>query len=245
MEDRGIVDFLRREGRALLSIALAVLGVAVMAVGISRGGTLPPLSYGDVGGLIVAFVAVSSLYIAWRELVRKTQPNVTIDFSTEYPDLDGIQERMLLKLTNSGANVITPINAWYGLVRKDGASYYLTNEDMCVFDDDGLSPGETAEAQIGEDIVLAQLKNVNIRDWTGSGVSLDKFGRDRRQIRTHLVESHGDAEVRLQKLFDVLMERDIHQGIRVPYEELQSHSLDELIEEYGLDREGIITRRAA
>lgn len=89
----------------------------------------------------MAIVAVTSLYIAWRELVRKTEPNVTVHFDSKSPDDEGCRKQMVLKLTNSGANVITPINTWYGFVRRDGDSYYITNEDMSAFTEDGLRPG--------------------------------------------------------------------------------------------------------
>lgn len=241
MAPRGLADFIRREGRGLAGIGLAVLATAIILVAVSRGGTLPPLSYGAAANLIIAIVAVTSLYIAWREFVRKTEPNVTIEFGTTYPDVEGIRNRMVLKATNSGANIITPINAWYGLVRKEASAYYLTNEDMCAFDEDALRPGDTAEATLDDDVVVMQLKNVNFRDWTGEGVSIDRFGRDRRQVRLDLVEPGGDAQVKIQKLFDVVMDIPHHTGLRISEEEIQSSSVEELVEEYGLDRERIVS----
>lgn len=91
MVDSSIHNFLKREWRVLIGVAVGLLVATVLVVGLSHGGSLPMVSYGDVANLTVAIVAVTSLYIAWRELVRKTEPNVTIQFDTEYPDQDGIK----------------------------------------------------------------------------------------------------------------------------------------------------------
>lgn len=141
-----------------------------------------------------------------------------------------------MKLTNSGANVITPVNTWYGLARREGDDYYLTNQEMSAFADDGLKPGETAAVDIGEDVVVLQLRNVNFMDWTGEGVSLDGFGPQRKQVRLDAVDPGGDAQVKIQKLFDVVMDVTYGCGLRVSNEELKSSTLEELIEEHRLDR---------
>lgn len=232
----GILDFLKQEGRVLVGVAVGLIVATIIVVGLSHGGSLPTVTYGDVANLTVAIVAVTSLYIAWRELLRKTEPNVTVHFDTENPDRDDIWNRMVMKLTNSGANVITPVNIVYGLARRDGEDYYLTNLAMSAFDEDGLRPGETAEVTISENVVVLQLKNVNFMDWTGEGVSLERFGPHQNQVRLDPVEPGGDAQVKIQKLFNVVMDVPHQCGLRVSAEELKSSSLDELINEYQLDR---------
>lgn len=146
MRKNGFLDFLVEESRSLIGIAVLVLGIATFSVGVFSWA-LPVPTYADVANLIVAYVAVTSLYLAWRELIRKTRPSVTLDFAYEYPDSDDVQERMKLKLTNSGTNVITPTNVWYGYVKRISDEYSFNNTDMSIFQEDGLEPGEQPKSK--------------------------------------------------------------------------------------------------
>lgn len=234
-----LLDFVRSEGLGLGVVGLTIAGVAVVIVGVTRGWVFPPVSYADVGSLIVATVAVTSLYIAWRELVRKTEANVTVDYEFEYPDEDGVEERLVLKVINSGANVVTPVNAWYGMVRRMGDDYHFTNTRQSVFSEDVLQPGDTARVEIGDDVVLMELTRVNIRDWKGNGVSLEEFEIESVN-RVHLADLESDIQVKIQKVFDTVMDISHQFGVRISSEELQTSDVTDLYEEYNLDGELVV-----
>lgn len=237
MRNSGFLDFLAEEGRSLFAIALFVIGIAILSVGVFRRG-LPAPSYADVANLILAYVAVTSLYLAWRELIRKTRPSVTLDFSYEYPEEDDVQERMTLKLTNSGTNVVTPTNVWYGYVKRIGDEYAFNNTDMSIFQEDGLESGGTAEIEIGDDVAMLQVTNLNILDWRGEGVSISQFPVGATQNRSHVVASGGDLQVKVQKLFDAVMESDTQLGIRYSEEDLRTTDIDDILAEADWHHDG-------
>lgn len=228
MRNDGFWDFLNEECRSLAGIGVVVFGVATVSVGVLRQ-TLPVPTYTDVANLILAYVAVTSLYLAWRELIRNTRPRVTLDFAYQYPDDDGVQERMTLKLTNSGTNVVTPANVWYGYVERSDDRYYFSNTEMSNFDEDGLEPGETAEVEIGDDIAMLRVKNLNILDWRSQGVSISEFPSGKTQNRSHVVESGGRLQVRVQKLFDAVMESDVQLGVKYSEEELRTSEIQDIL----------------
>lgn len=225
MVSHGLEEMMRQEGRGIGIIAIALFAISLAIVGMTKG-SIPGFSYGDVANLVVAIVAVSSLYIAWRELIRKTQPNVIIDFGTEYSEEDG--ERMVLKLTNSGANIINPLNTWYAVARLDGDGYFFSNNEMGVFEDDVLMPGETSEVVIGDEVVVMLPKSINIKDWTGSGVTLEDFDHDMKQIRLGPVDAEGDVQVKIQKIFNIVMDLPYRCGITIPSDEILSSSVNEI-----------------
>jgi hypothetical protein len=228
MRNDGFQDFLGEEWRSLVGIGVVVLGVATVSVGVVRQ-SLPVPTYADVANLIIAYVAVTSLYLAWRELIRKTRPRVTLDFAYEYPDDDDVQERMTLKLTNSGTNVVTPANVWYGYVERSDDGYYFSNTEMSNFGEDGLEPGETAEVEIGDDIAMLRVKNLNILDWRGQGVSISEFPSGKTQNRSHVVEPGGRLQVRVQKLFDAVMESDVQLGIKYSEDKLRTSEVQDIL----------------
>ncbi len=223
MRNSGFLDFLAEEVRSLIAIAIFVVGIAAISVSIFRR-ELPAPTYADVANLILAYVAVTSLYLAWRELIRKTRPSVTLDFAYEFPE-----ERMILKLTNSGTNVVTPTNVWYGRVKRMGDKYSFTNTDMSIFQEDGLEPGETAEIVIGDDVAMLRVTNLNILDWRGEGVSISQFPVGETQNRSHVVASGGRLQVKVQKLFDAVMESETQLGIKYSEEDLRSTDIKDVL----------------
>ncbi|WP_152415795.1 hypothetical protein [Halovivax asiaticus] len=244
MRNNGLLDFIFEEHRPLVGIAIILLGIIAISAGVFRQG-LPVPTYTDVANLIVAYVAITSLYLAWRELIRKTRPNVTLDFTYDYPDNDDVQEQMILKLTNSGTNVVTPSNVWYGYVKRSGNEYTFKNAEMSEFQEDGLEPGETAEIKIGNDIVMLRVTNLNIRDWRGEGVTISQFPITDTQNRIHVVGKGEDIEVKVQKLFDEVMKSNIGLVRRFSKDRIQSSEVDKVLSEAGLagdsnDEESII-----
>lgn len=230
MADNRLLDFLRTEGVGLGLIGILVFVFVISVVILSQALGIPSFSYSDVANLIVAFVAVSSLYIAWRELVRKTEHNITVHFDYEFPEEDDVRERMFLKLTNSGANIITPVNVWYKEVRRVDDSYLFTR-DALYFDEDGLSPGDTATIEIGDEVILMAVDTVNVRDWKGSVQTIEEI-KPPIQRQVHLVGSGGRSEVKLQKIFEKFLEYQHLGSLRISNEELHSSTADEIIEEH-------------
>jgi hypothetical protein len=235
MADNRLLDFLRTEGIGLGLIGILVFVFGIGVVVLSQALGIPSFSYSDVANLIVAIVAVSSLYIAWRELVRKTEHNITVHFDYEFPKGDDVRERMFLKLTNSGTNIITPVNIWYSEVRREDDSY-LFIRDMLNFDEDGLSPGDTATIEIGDDVILMAVETVNIRDWKGSVQTIEEI-KPPMQRQIHLVDSGGKSEVKLQKIFEKFLEYQRLNGLFISAEELRSSTTDEIFEKHFPDEQ--------
>lgn len=228
MRNTGFLDFLLEEARSLAGIAIVVLGIAFLSVWVFRE-SLPVPTYADVANLIVAYVALTSLYLAWRELIRKTRPSVTLDFTYEYPDENDVQERMTLKLTNSGTNVVTPTNVWYGYAKRFGDEYSFNNTEMSIFQEDGLEPGETAEIQIGDNVAMLRVTNLNILDWRGEGVSIGQFPIGDTQNRSHVVDAEGDLQIKVQRMFDAVMESDTQLAIRYSENDLRNSSVEDIL----------------
>lgn len=234
MNGTKLFDFMKSEGQGLGIIGLVVFGLAILVVRGSRWLSMPSFSYTAVANLIVATVAVTSLYIAWRELIRKTRPNITIRYESEIQDNGEDYESLSMNVINSGENVLTPINAWYGLVGQMDDDFYFTNHEMGIFDERGLQSGEAAQLEIGSNVVLFRLKQVNIRDWKGSGVSIEDIDNDRViQIGQGRVES--DLQVKIQKIFEAILTVERGCGISVSPDEIRSSKVDELLEKYDLD----------
>ena len=229
MRQKGICDFLKREWKVTVAITLIIGTFSVIIVGGSRGWDFPPPSYSDIADFAVAIVATTSLYIAWRELVRKTEPNVTIDFEIEESKIRGVQEKLTLKLINPGANIITPVNVWFRCAQKTDSGYRFSNREHRAFPEDGLNPGNHAEVELGKDLIAIDLDNINIRDWKGKANSLTKFKID-APVRTSVVESNSDVDVKMQKLFDKLANIDHGYTIEIPKKEFQEEDIDKIIE---------------
>lgn len=228
MSGDGFLDFLTEESLPLIGICVTILGIVLASVFVVRR-ELPVPNYTDVANIIVAYVALTSLYLAWRELIRKTRPSVTLDFAYDYPEEAGVKERMSLKLTNSGENVVIPVNVWYGYVKRSGDEYYFNNTDMSKFQEDGLQSGETAEVEVGDNVAMIQVTNLNFRDWKGEGVSISDFSIGDTQNRSHIVESGGDLQVKIQKMFHAVMESDIQLGIKYSEEELRTSEVNDIL----------------
>lgn len=228
-----VVDFFLYEGRGLAAAGLVVLTLIVLVVGLTRNGNFPPVTYGDVANGVIAVVAVASLYIAWRELIRKTRPNITVHFDYEFPKEEAIKERMFLKLTNSGANVVTPISVWYAAIERDGDEYHFLRENIREFDQTGLQPGDTTQVEIGENIVMIQITHVGIRDWRGDGLVIEDLPQGNTRNRSHIANPEGDIQVRIQKLFSIAMDHPTVGGARFTEDELLSSTVDEIVEGRG------------
>lgn len=232
-----LFDFVRREGRGLGVIGLFVFGLAVLLVSGSRWLNLPSLSYTAVANLIVAAVATTSLYIAWRELIRKTQPNITIDYDSQFRD-DGTVELLSMDVINSGENVLTPTSAWYGMVKQVDDGLYFTNREIDFFDEGSLQTGDAVTIEIDDDVILFRLRQVNITDWRGNSDSIEDIERDRVNPILHSgIES--DLHVPIQKLFDAVMNLKRGCGITISTDELHSLEVHELREKYDLNTEEI------
>lgn len=233
MDSTTPLDFIRSEGVGVGIIGVAVFGLALLIVGVSQWLNGPPITYTAVANLIVATVASASLYIAWRELVRKTQPNITVGYDFEPLEDDSTREQMQMEVVNSGENVLTPTTVEYGLVKKDGEQFYFTNWELGEFDDSGLQPGEVAQLDIGTDVVLFQLIRVHLLDWKGDGTTISDVSNDRVNRMWMYSEGRGN-DIKIQKLFDAVLNVQHQLGSSIPIEDLQSSSVEELIEEHGL-----------
>lgn len=220
--------FLTKEWRGLLLAFSIVLGLAILSVVIGERIGLS-IGYSDFGSIVLATVALASLFIAWRELSRKTQPNTTIFFDFDRRE-DGTQVANL-KLTNSGANVLTPINVWYGAVWKtDLGEYFFTNTRHTAFQADGLQPGETAVEELGENLAMLQLKTVNIRDWKGEGVTLEDFNAYEYPVKTEQMDQ--DIQVEIQRIFKAVMRIETQFGRPLTPDEIRQGEVGDAIKEH-------------
>lgn len=232
MSDSRIFEFLRREGPVLVSIGALVFVLAIGINEISRILGLTLFTYSDVADLILAIVAVTSLYIAWRELVRKVDPNVLVRFEYQYPDNNEVREHMCLKLTNSGESVVTPFNSWYYIAERIKGGYTFS-KDTVDFEDDALQSGETSQEVLGKDIVLLKLETINISDWRGDVVTIEEFPQD-KQVRNHLMKGNSRNDVKLQKLFNDFVAHPYISSLKVDDEEIMNKKYETLTDELGL-----------
>lgn len=76
---------------------------------------------------------------------------------------------------------------------------------------------------------MLRVTNLNILDWRGEGVSISQFPIGGTQNRSHVVESGGDLQIRVQKLFDVVMKSETQLGIRYSEDDLRASSVDDIL----------------
>jgi len=224
----GIREFISKEGRTLAAIGIGLLLLVNFLVISSGNARIPPVTVSDVANLIIAIVATSSLYIAWRELIRKTHPNIAVDYDSSHSKGN---EGLGLSLTNSGASIVLPENAWYSYVSMENGDLHFSTHGHSVFHTESLTPGDTISANIEQQIVLLYLDRIYIRDWQGDSKAIENFEKSEIQ-RLYLVGTEGRTQVKVQKILRELESLDYDCSIRIPLDEIQEKDDQYLIREH-------------
>lgn len=223
----GVSEFIREEGRTIATAVIVVLLLANLTVGVAGYWSIPSVTLTGIANLILAIVATVSLYIAWREFGRKTMPKYAINYvrSEDREESD----RMGLQIVNTGASVIIPDVVWYSFVQKDEEGLLFSTSRQSFFEEVALEPGESATADIREDIVMFHIDFIYVRNWQGDSIKREEF-RLQDYNRSELADIGGDTQVKVQRLFDRLLEADHVGGMYLKEEEFRETDFEELVE---------------
>lgn len=226
MEKKNFSQFINQVGIIFL-VVLLLLSILGAFISWFIGNNII-FSYSSFPSYVLASVAVSSLYVAWREFWRKTNPKVTMHLSRDYAENS---PAVKVKLSNTGPIPVRPINIWYAVAKKDGDEIGFYSQEMSSFQDEILDVGEeTEELYLEKDAVVLQVKSLNIQYGQESGQSIDYLDSGRGRVHNlKLVEN--DSQVPVQKILDKIIEWDKGYGGKIKDSRLDSKTIEEFVEE--------------